>query len=215
MHWPRREWWRQPAAFYRAARVPAVVFTVMLVVSWVVARFHPGLALMAVALIAASLVVAVSNERLQRAATLEDTEMVSDRVRGSASSSFLELMADYPAGAGMGSAYGTSIPYFLADRAPVAIGLENEYSRILVDQGLVGMCLWLAFIIWLLHRPPPLRLDVPWGFAVVFMFALVLVNWSTAFLGAGILSSIPASALLLTQMGVLVRVREVAEGANA
>lgn len=198
-----------------AARVPAVVCTIMLVVSWVVARFHPGLALMAVALIAASLAVAVSNERLQRAATLEDTELVSDRVRGSANASFLELMADYPAGAGMGSSYGTSIPYFLADRAPVAIGLENEYSRILVDQGLVGMSLWIAFIIWLLHRPPPLRLDVPWGYAVVFMFGLVLVNWSTAFIGAGILSSIPGSALLLTQMGILVRVREVSLGANA
>ena len=32
-------------------------------------------------------------------------------------------MVDYPAGAGMGSSLGTSIPFFLADRAPVAIGL--------------------------------------------------------------------------------------------
>jgi hypothetical protein len=121
-------------------------------------------------------------------------------------------MRDYPAGAGMGSSAGTSIPYFLADRAPVAIGLENEYSRILVDQGVVGLALWLAFLIWLLHRPPPLRLDVPWGIGVVFMFSLVLSNWLTAFIGTGSLSAVPGSALLLTQMGVLARVREVAVG---
>src|SRR6185503_8847018 len=119
------------------------------------------------------------------------------------------------AGAGMGSSVGTSLPYFLADRAPVAIGLENEYSRILVDQGLVGLGLWVAFLVWLLHRPPPLRLDVSWGLCVVFMFALVLTNWLTAFIGSGTLSSIPGSVLLLTQMGILVRVREVAEGAHA
>jgi hypothetical protein len=112
----------------------------------------------------------------------------------------------------MGSSVGTSIPYFLAGRAPRAIGLENEYSRILVDQGLFGLGLWVAFLVWLLHRPPPVRFAVPWGFGVVLMFALVLTNWGTAFIGSGTLSAIPGSVLLLTQMGVLLRVRLVAEG---
>jgi hypothetical protein len=197
-----------------AARSPVIVFGAMMVVAWLVARFHLGIGVVAVGLAAAGLGVATTDERFQRAFTLvEDTEFVSDRVRGSANQSFFELMADYPAGAGMGSSYGTSIPYFLAGRAPKAVGLENEYSRILVDQGVVGLGLWLAFLVWLLHRPPPLRLDAPWGLGVVFMFALVLANWLTAFIGSGTLSSVPGSALLLVQMGVLVRVREVAAGA--
>ena len=121
-------------------------------------------------------------------------------------------MAEYPVGAGMGSSFGTSIPYFLADRTPNAIGLENEYSRIHIDQGLVGLGLWVAFLVWLLHRPPPLRLDVPYGLCVIFMYALVLTNWLTAFIGSGTLSAVPGSVLLLAQMGILVRVREVATG---
>ena len=74
--------------------------------------------------------------------------------------------------------------------------------------------MWLAWLFWLLHRPPPVRLDVPWGLGVVFMFALVAANWMTAFIGAGTLSSVPGSVLLLTQMGVLVRVREVSASAR-
>ena len=44
------------------------------------------------------------------------------------------------------------------------------------------------------------------------MYALVLCSWATAFLGAGILSSVPGSVLMLAQMGVLYRVRAVAGG---
>jgi hypothetical protein len=198
-----------------AARVPVAMFGLMMVIAWLVSRLNPTIGILTVGLAAVGVAVAGADERLQRATSLEDTQLVSERVRSSANQSFFELMGDYPAGAGMGSAFGTSIPFFLADRAPVAIGLENEYSRILVDQGLVGLGLWLAFLIWLLHRPPPLRLDVPWGLGVVFMYGLVLTNWLTSFMGAGTLSSIPGSVMLLTQMGILVRVREVADGARA
>jgi hypothetical protein len=193
-----------------AARQPVVIFAIMTIIAWIIARFHITIGAIVVGLAAIGATIAGTNERFQRATTLEDTEFVSDRVRASANQSFFELMGDYPAGAGMGSSVGTSVPFFLADRAPQAIGLENEYSRIQIDQGLVGLGLWLAFLVWLLHRPPPLRLDVPWGMGVVFMFALVLTNWLTAFIGSGTLSSIPGSVLLLIQMGVLVRVREVA-----
>ena len=192
-----------------AARQPIVQFGIVTIVAWIVSRFHLGVGIVAIGLAAVGVIVAASNERLQRAATLEDSEAVSDRIQASANTSFIELIADYPAGAGMGSSYGTSIPYFLADRAPAAIGLENEYSRILVDQGLIGLGLWLAFLVWLFHLPPPLHLDVSWGLGLVFMYALVVTNWLTAFMGAGTLSSIPGSVLLLVQMGVLVRVREV------
>lgn len=195
-----------------AARMPVVVFGLMMIISWCVSRFNPSIGLLAAGLAAIGVAIAGTDERLQRATTLEDTERVSERVQSSANESFLELFVEYPVGAGMGSAFGTSIPYFLADRAPVPIGLENELSRIQVDQGIVGLGLWVAFVIWLLHRPPPLRLDVPWGLGVMFMYSLVVVTWSTSFIGAGALSAIPGSVLLLTQMGILVRVREVTDG---
>lgn len=195
-----------------AARQPIVVFGLMMAGAWIIARFHLAIGIITLLLIGLGTAVATTNERLQRAATLEDTERVSERVSASANQSFFELIADYPAGAGLGSSVGTSLPYFLANRAPVAIGLENEYSRIQIDQGIAGLALWLSFLVWLLHRPPPIRLDVPWGFGIVFMYALVLINWMTAFIGAGTLSAIPGSVLLLTQMGVLARVREVADG---
>jgi hypothetical protein len=195
-----------------AARQPVVQFVLVGVVAWAVSRFHPVFGAAAAALALAGGVVATADERLQRFADVADTEMVSDRLRASANTSFLELMAEYPAGAGMGSSFGTSIPFFLAQYAPAAVGLENEYSRILVDQGLVGLGLWLAFLLWLLHRPPPVRFDAAWGVGVVLMFALAVLTWGTAFLGAGALSSIPGSVLLLVQMGVLIRVRAVAGG---
>ena len=190
-----------------AARQPGVTLAVATIIAWVCTRFHPKFGLAAAAMILAALAISFGDERLQRLSTLEDTEVVSRRIEGSANESFLELIADYPLGVGMGSSVGTSIPFFLSDRAPEQIGMENEYARILVDQGWVGLAAWLAFLGWLLCRPPPLRLGTRWGIGVVLMYALVLTNWGTAFIGTGTLAAIPSSVLLLTQMGVLIRAR--------
>ncbi len=195
-----------------AARQPAIQLVLVALLAWPVARFSPVFGLVGFVLITAGIAVGTTSERLQRVTTLADTEVVTDRIRGSASESFLELLARYPAGAGMGSSYGTSIPFFLADRAPKALGLENEYCRILIDQGLLGLGLWCGFLVWLLHRPPPNRPGVPWGTGVTVMYAVVFVTWATAFLGAGTLSAVPGSAMLLAQMGILCRVREVQVG---
>ena len=191
-----------------AARLPAVVLVVTAVVAWAASRFHTGIGIGGAVVLVGAGLAAGTNDRLQRALTVvEDTEMVSERVRVSANETFFDLMLEYPVGAGMGSSVGTSIPFFLADRAPQAIGLENEYCRILVDQGLPGLLLWVGFLVWLFGRPPPARTGAAWGLGVVFMYALCLTNWATAFIGAGVLSGIPGSALLLTQMGVVAAVR--------
>lgn len=193
-----------------AARQPAVTFILSAIIVWGVSRFNMIIGAVALTLAALTVLYASTDERLQRITTLDNAEVVSDRVSSSANGSFFQLMADYPLGAGMGSSVGTSIPFFLIDRAPEAIGLENEYGRILVDQGLVGLGLWFGFLVWLLHRPPPLRLAAPWGLGAVLMFALCLTNWATAFIGTGTLSSIPSSVILLVQMGVLVQARTTA-----
>jgi hypothetical protein len=190
-----------------AARSPLVVFAAAAAVAWTLNRFSLALGLGGAVLVGGMILVAGSNERFQRASSLGDTESVAARLHGSANEQFLVLLMDYPGGAGMGSSVGTSIPYFLADVAPQQIGLENEFSRILIDQGWVGLGGWLAFVGWLFVRPPPTRPPAAWRLGVVFMYSLCLAIWMTAFTGAGTLSSIPASVLILTQMGVLVAVR--------
>jgi hypothetical protein len=194
-----------------AARTPIVMFGVAAAIACVITRFNLYLALVAAVIGLVGAGMAATDERLQRAADLDEREMVSERVQGSANESFLGLLAEYPAGAGMGSSVGTNIPFFLVDRAPKGIGLENEYSRILIDQGIVGLAGWVAFVGWLFVVPPPVRLRSRWGLGVVLMYALCLTNWLTAFIGAGTLSAVPGSVLLLTQMGVLVAVRGRAE----
>jgi hypothetical protein len=197
-----------------AARQPVVLFGVATLIAWFCTRFNPVVGLVAAALTLAGFGAALTNERLQRTLSLEDTEAVSDRLRGSANEHFLELALQYPIGAGMGSSVGTSIPYFLADRAPVAIGMENEYCRILIDQGWLGLGLWGGFLYWLFSRPPPTRLDAPWGIGVVLAYSLCLTTWLTGFIGTGTLASIPGSVLMLTLMGVLARIREQAAEAE-
>jgi hypothetical protein len=190
-----------------AARSPLAVFAVAWAVAWVLNRFSLTLGLGGAVLVGGVMLAASSNERFQRASSLGDTGLVASRLAVSANASFLDLLLDYPGGAGMGSSVGTSIPYFLRDVAPEAIGLENEFSRILVDQGWIGLGGWLAFVGWLFARPPATHPPAPWRLGVVFMYALALATWMTAFTGTGTLSAIPASVLLLTQMGVLVAVR--------
>ena len=72
-----------------AARQPVVLFGIMTVIVWLVARLHFGVGLLTVGLAVIGVLVAGTNERLQRATSLEDTEVVSDRIRVSATSLFL------------------------------------------------------------------------------------------------------------------------------
>ncbi len=186
-----------------AARSPLIILAVALVVAWVCSRFSLWVGLAVAVLVAAGVGLASTSERLQRAATLDDTEAVARRVGGSVNETFLDLLVDYPLGAGMGSSVGTSIPYFLSDRAPTQVGLENELSRITVDQGWVGLGLWLTFVGWLVVRVPSAAFGVPWQLGRLLMYAVVVSSWGTAFIGTGLLSSVPSSVLLLVMMGVL------------
>jgi O-antigen ligase len=107
----------------------------------------------------------------------------------------------------MGSSVGTSIPFFLADRAPEQVGLENEYSRILVDQGWIGLGGWVAFLVWLFMTPPSPKGDQQWRIGILTMYALCVVTWSLAFMGTGAMTSIPGSVMMMTMMGVLLQTR--------
>ena len=189
------------------ARSPLIVLGLTLVGVWVLSRLSLKVAFLVAVVVGLGLVIAGTDERLQRAATLGDAEYVSQRIAGSANLGLLELLIRYPLGAGLGSAAGTSIPFFLRHLAPEPIGAENEYCRILIDQGWFGLAGWLAFVGWLYARPPPARPPAPWRLGVLFMYCLSLALWMTAFIGTGLLASVPATFMLLTQMGVLVCVR--------
>jgi len=191
-----------------AARLPVVIAAFTLVAGWVLSGFSPRLGLVVGCLAAATAYFAASDERLQRFQSLDDAEALAGRLHGSANAEFLDLFARYPLGAGMGSAVGTSVPFFLADRAPEPIGLENEYSRLLVDQGWIGLGLWLGFLIWLYGQLP--RVGSGWRLGVLIMYACSGVTWATAFLGTGTLSSVPGSVVVLIQMGIVARHRPAA-----
>jgi hypothetical protein len=141
------------------------------------------------------------DERLQRIATLSSLDYVSNRFEGSVNSSFLEVVVDYPLGAGLASAAGTSIPFFLADLAETPIGLENEYSRLALELGVPGLLVWLIFLAWtLVHRRPRRGASL----VVQGFWSVALVMWSSAVIGTGILTTIPGTLLLMTSMGFVV-----------
>src|SRR5207237_5308190 len=136
--------------FMCGARLPVVMLLALLLGLVLSAglRLRPLLGVAVVASVVGYVVA--TTERLQRFTTLQDTDFVRERVSGSLQLSFLSALGRYPLGAGLGSAAGTSIPYFLLDRALPQIGLENEYARIALEQTLLGLALWVGFIVWTL-----------------------------------------------------------------
>jgi hypothetical protein len=160
-----------------------------------------GLVVFTLALTASLLVL--TNERFQRITSLNDSGRITGRIYGSVNERFIEYLIAYPLGAGMGSSAGTSIPYFLASKAPKKVGLENEYCRILIDQGWIGLLLWGGFIIWV-HWPPPKIHNSPSTVTMAIAYAVTLTTWATAALGTGLLVAVPSGTLLLIQMGIIV-----------
>lgn len=143
-------------------------------------------------------VVAVE-ERFQRFTTLAEGEFLNLRLRSSINAEAFDLMAQYPMGNGLAGG-GTNVPYFFEDRHVTQVGLENEYVRIAMEQGLPGLFLWLLFVIWILARGPG-RGGYPWarGRRLAWVAGgIMLVGGLT---GTGMLSAIPQSSLLLLLLG--------------
>lgn len=141
----------------------------------------------------------MTSERLQRFRTLEDTTAVAERVHGSVNRSFLELAAEYPLGNGLGGG-GTSVPYFLQDRIRDPVNMENEYARIMLEQGIAGLCIWVAFIGWMLlsslmRRPAELLM----GHRLAR--AMLVLSFGAGMIGTGTLTSIPATVIVLMCCG--------------
>jgi hypothetical protein len=139
-----------------------------------------------------------THPRLQRFTHL-DTNFVEQRVHGSVNEGFLNALWDYPLGNGLGGG-GTSIPYFLRDRLRNPLAIENEYGRILLEQGIPGLCLWVAFIVTVLAGTASERAG-PWRVGWRLAKVTIALYFGTAFIGTGLLTAIPGTAMLLLFTG--------------
>ena len=145
-------------------------------------------------------VAALRNVRFQRFKSLTDTEAVSERIAGSVNRSFWELLAQYPMGNGLGGG-GTSIPYFLQGQVRNPIGLESEYARILCEQGVIGLLLWLAFIVWFFSRMRVAFAKGAWATTRRMLWCLTFVLFGTGLIGTGLMTSIPGTVLMMLAIG--------------
>ena len=191
--------------FLGASRSHTVVFFAVVIV----AGFTFKLKMLARAGLIAMLLftawVVSNNERLQRFATLFDSEFVSTRITASIDLPVVEAALEYPFGVGIGGG-GTSIPYFLQDQILEPVAAENEYVRLMLEEGVLGLGLWIIFILWLLTRQSAMTLEVGPGRKLARFVALSYFAFAS--LGTGMLTSVPHSVLMLAAAGW------AAEGSN-
>lgn len=186
--------------FAAAARSPVIILALMLLTVFASVRIRShGWAFLLVMLAGVGWVVS-SEARLQRFTTLQDVEFVSERVSWSVNDSFTQLMTEYPLGNGLGGG-GTSMPYFLASEvSPPSYYMENEYARIVLEQGVLGLCIWAGFIFWLFTRRNVRRTD-PWYVGRRLTWVACAAFFATGMIGKGLLTSIPGTALIFLGAG--------------
>ncbi len=203
--WERRMLYATMAAsitgvFAAAARSPVVILALILVTVFLTVRLKGhGWVFLLVMLAGVGWIVS-SEARLQRFTTLQDVDFVSERVSWSVNDSFTQLMTEYPLGNGLGGG-GTSMPYFLeSEVSPPTYYMENEYARIVLEQGVLGLCLWVGFIVWLFTRRNIRRSDT-WYVGRALTWVACAAFFATGMIGKGLLTSIPGTALMLLGAG--------------
>jgi hypothetical protein len=191
--------------FFTATRVAIVILFLLIVVATLSGELKGGYRFGWVALLALVGFVISGSERLQRFLSLTNTEEVVDRIGGSVNMTFVEVLFRYPMGNGMGAG-GTSLPYFLQDLLTDRVMLENEYGRILLEQGLIGLALWVAFFAWAFTRPAP-PAGSSWLLGWRLLWYGCAASCAAAVLGTGLMTSIPSTPLTFLGIGMLVAYR--------
>jgi hypothetical protein len=185
--------------FMAASRTHMLVLGLVVIAATGSGRVRLPIRILWIVGIGAITLIVMSDERLQRFRSLEDTDYVTDRIGGSINSSFVTLALDHPMGVGLGGG-GTSLPYFLMNRIKERVLIENEYGRIMLEQGIPGLLIWLAFLVWTFTRPSSrLRTGLP----VVRRLLWVLCGayWASSVTGTGLLTSVPLTAAIMLYMG--------------
>jgi hypothetical protein len=187
--------------FFTATRVGFVLLLVLVIVTTFSVQWRAGVWVGWVVILASVGYVVSKEERLQRFLTLKDTDAVLSRIEGSVNVGFLDLLVKYPLGNGLGAG-GTSIPYFLRHLITDPVGMENEYSRILLEQGLPGLILWVSFVVWLMQRPA-LSPAHPFHLGWRLMWYCTIGSFILSVLGTGLMTAIPQTCLLFLMIGVI------------
>ncbi len=199
--------------FAAAARTPVIILALMLLTFFLTIRLKAQGWVFLLVMFAGVGWIVSSEARLQRFMTLQDVEFVGERVSWSVNDNFTQILTEYPLGNGLGGG-GTSMPYFLASEvSPPTTYMENEYARIVLEQGVLGLCLWVAFIVWLFTRRNVRRSD-PWYVGRRLTWVACAAFFATGMIGKGLLTSIPGTALILLGAGWIAvrRTRWQAEG---
>ena len=187
--------------FIAGPRSPVVVLGLLILLTVFSGRVNLGFVALTV-LVGTIVAYFVSqDERMQRFTELQDIDMVTERMSMSMNMGFFEVLLDYPMGNGMGAG-GTSLPYFIQQLLTSSVMMENEYARILLEQGLPGLLFFLAFVAWFATRP--IQRDDPARMSKTLLWFITAITFSTAFIGIGMMSSIPCTAMMLVGLGYCV-----------
>lgn len=182
-----------------AARTHFLVAGVLIIVATFSLRSRVGYALGWLILLCGIGWVVSGEQRLQRFMELRNADSVVERISWSVNMSFFEIAADYPFGNGLGGG-GTSIPYFLRGRIVNPVMMENEYARIMLEQGIMGLLIWIMFILWLLTRRGVNHND-SWYLGRRLAWVACAVYFVIGLTGTGLLTAIPQSGLFLLLVG--------------
>jgi len=185
--------------FLGASRTQALLLFVMLAGTFVMGHLSLKVVFRAVLIIVSVGWLVSNNPRLQRFTTLQDVDLVEERVAGSVNESFWGAIVDYPMGNGLGGG-GTSIPYFLQDRLRNPVSIENQYASIVIEEGILGLMIWLTFLIWTLSSRQPKEKDARL-LALKLARTYTAAAFAAAMLGTGILTAIPETPILLMYLG--------------
>lgn len=196
-----------------AARTHFLVVCILILVTTFSLRSRLGYAVGWLILLCSIGWVVSGEQRLQRFMELRNTESVAERLSWSVNMSFFEIAAQYPFGNGLGGG-GTSIPYFLRDRIAHPVLMENEYARIMLEQGIAGLLIWILFILWLLTHRKERRYD-SWYLGRRLAWVSCAVYFLIGLTGTGLLTSIPQSCLFLLLIGWVGAKQPVTEPVSA
>jgi hypothetical protein len=185
--------------FMCASRTPVIILAALVVVVTLSGKLRGASFLGWVVLLGGIAWVVASEERFQRFTTLADMDAVTERLHGSVNMTFLDLLLTHPMGNGMGGG-GTSVPFFLQDLLTNPVLVESEYGRILLEQGVVGLVLWVGFVAWFVLRRPAYSRH-PWSLGRRLLWYAALAGFGSALLGTGMLTSIPQTPLFLVAVG--------------
>jgi O-antigen ligase len=80
--------------------------------------------------------------------------------------------------------------------------LENEFARILLEQGLPGLMIWICFIFWAFR----VRIEKNDDFQLTktLLWFRVATIWATAWIGIGMMTTIPGTAITFLAMGFII-----------